>query len=1225
MRIDIPELLRTTTHPKLLANNEDVDLAKERIKKYPWYASLYERKKAGVDEFLERPVYISPLKQAYEYPNYDCVKHNVQLKYEEHNPFEHRCPVDGEVFRGEKYDAAWAGWYHGTLSRKLVEMGTIYQISGDERYAAAVRDVLTRFAETYSNYPNRNNILGPAHIFFGTLGESVFGTHVSLGYDLVYESPCFSDRDHVKIRDQFLLPLADLSTQFDETVSNRQTWYNNAVASIGFVTNTPELLDWAFNGKRGFLYQLASGLPKSGLWYEGPGYHFFTLEGFILIAEMARHHGLDLYEMEIAGHSIKKMFDAPLNFLAPDFTFPRIKDSGGGSIFSPEKISKYEVGYARYHDDQYGQVLKYAYEKSKINRELEFFFVCNPELPKGEKPVCSHASSNLDGNGFAILRDNLEGDEKFLYLDYGIVGGEHGHPDRLSIGYYAFGQHWILDPLNQDYFKPNLQTWFRQSIAHNTVVLSQSTQAWANGHLNFFGETAGLKVASGFSDQLYGGAHICRTVALLGDCFIDVCDISADDERIIDYPIHSFGELSIEGLHLENQPDDLFGRPPGIPGYDQFTQIRKGKTDGAWSAHFKKGDQTGLIAHVLGAPGSEVFSAMTPGIREDYEKRLPMFFCRRIARETRFVSLIEAHRRQSKALKFGEVERNTYEVLLDDKRHLVHLDAEKNCYWYVTYRQGQIQQISGLNVTQIILNGDKLLESEFPLEKLDIVHKSGNLEVEVTGDFLEFKLFGFEERRVLVNGKPKQVTRTADAIIISASNEENLKYLGPSQIEFFIGLDNTLNIALGNPSTEEKQTKLGIRLESDWREIVDAQAKDWGGIVNLPALHKNSVVKRIFPESLVIADQWLQEAKTKDVVLPPKGQTVEQLRLKPLGDTQPASYPADLLLADRTHCVELCVKEPVSLEYFLPNGAKDTLRFVFRNHTSETRPISLGIIPSTGWHCNKTPLDVRLSPFEKRRLDVPVKHTQYNPDQQQSPIEVELQCEDFIRRWRKDFYIGYCFRALDPRSLDGTFEKWNTTYPLTIDSERQISRLLYGNRPWRGVDDLSAKIYPTYDDEYLYVGAEVKDDIVSTEFDRNMEMPCDFDSIEIILDTRLNGEQGHDPPTAGVSRHIAVPGIKRILFDGRTRGDIPIRFRQIADADTLWKLTEKGYNIVVRIPWKSLPLVAVEPGMKIGFDVALNDNDGTRFRTNQMLWAGFNQNQTWLDLSLIGALILRES
>jgi hypothetical protein len=376
---------------------------------------------------------------------------------------------------------------------------------------------------------------------------------------------------------------------------------------------------------------------------------------------------------------------------------------------------------------------------------------------------------------------------------------------------------------------------------------------------------------------------------------------------------------------------------------------------------------------------------------------------------------------------------------------------------------------------------------------------------------------------------------------------------------------------------------------------------------------------------LAITDRWLDEAGTRDVVIPPKRETLERLMLTLAEDTQPASYPANLILADRTHHIDLRLKEPVSLEYFLPNGIKDTLRFVFCNHTPETRPMSLEVIPSTEWHCDRTAWEIKLSPSEKRRLDVPVKHLQYNPDHQESPIEVELRCEDFIRRWRKNFYVGYCFRASDTPSLDGTFEKWNTSCPLTIDSQYQISRLLYGNRPWRGVDDLSAKIYSMYDDEYLYIGAEVKDDIISSKFDSQMEMPSDFDSIEIVLDTRLNGEQGHDPPTPGVFRHIAVPGMRRILFDGKTRGDIPIRFRQIANADTFWKLTEKGYNMTVRIPWKSLPLVTVEPGMKVGFDIALNDNDGTRFRTNQMLWAGFNQNQTWLDLSLIGSLILRES
>ncbi|MEK6570976.1 MAG: sugar-binding protein, partial [Bacteroidota bacterium] len=411
--------------------------------------------------------------------------------------------------------------------------------------------------------------------------------------------------------------------------------------------------------------------------------------------------------------------------------------------------------------------------------------------------------------------------------------------------------------------------------------------------------------------------------------------------------------------------------------------------------------------------------------------------------------------------------------------------------------------------------------------------------------------------------------------------------------------------------------------QSDWQELVETQANDWGGIVNLPALHKSSIIERLFPESLAITDAWLKGAKSGELTVPAKGYVIKSLNLKLPNDIQPATYPARLSLGERSYHIGLRVREPISFDCFLPNGVKEALRLELVNRTSESRQVSLRIFPSIGWQCDKIEWTFQLAPSEKRRLDVPIAHINYVQDHQESPIEVELHCEDFVQRWRKDFYVGYCFNAQKPPTLDGTFRNWNTSSPLLIDSEEQISRLLYGNRPWRGTDDLSAKVYAMYDDEYFYVGAEVTDNIVSTEFDPKVQMPSDFDSIEVILDTRVNGEQGHDPPTSGVFRHVAMPGFSAIHIDENTKGDIPVRFRQIKDAEPFGKLTDKGYNIIVRIPWRSLPLVRPEAGMKIGFDVAVNDNDGTRFRTNQMLWAGFNQNQTWLDLSLIGALIFK--
>jgi hypothetical protein len=58
-----------------------------------------------------------------------------------------------------------------------------------------------------------------------------------------------------------------------------------------------------------------------------------------------------------------------------------------------------------------------------------------------------------------------------------------------------------------------------------------------------------------------------------------------------------------------------------------------------------------------------------------------------------------------------------------------------------------------------------------------------------------------------------------------------------------------------------------------------------------------------------------------------------------------------------------------------------------------------------------------------------------------------------------------------------------------------------------------------------------------------------------------------------------------------------------------------------RFPYSGLQGLSPVPGMKIGFDLAVNDNDGTTYRKNQHIWAGYTQNQSWWDMGTIGALI----
>ncbi|MBI3579507.1 MAG: hypothetical protein HY089_08895, partial [Ignavibacteriales bacterium] len=227
------------SYPRLMADKNDIAKAKSWIQQYPWYRNLFEKHKKEIDEFMQhRPIFVSPVKQTYQYKMYTCPKHNVELMYELYKPFEHRCPKDTtESYSGGKYDAAWSGWYNRVLASHLVWMGVLYQVYEDDRYAEAGKEILLKFADLYLKYPTENTILGPAHVFFGTLSESFWGVDMAYGYDFLYTYKGFTDADRKKLKEDFFYPLAEITQKFPESASNRQLWYNNVSAAVGFLYN----------------------------------------------------------------------------------------------------------------------------------------------------------------------------------------------------------------------------------------------------------------------------------------------------------------------------------------------------------------------------------------------------------------------------------------------------------------------------------------------------------------------------------------------------------------------------------------------------------------------------------------------------------------------------------------------------------------------------------------------------------------------------------------------------------------------------------------------------------------------------------------------------------------------------------------------------------------------------------------------------------------------------
>ena len=1206
LAIPAPLFAGELTHPRLMTDQAGIDTAKQWIKRYPWYRSIFDAHRKEIDRLIAHgPIYVSPLKQTYIFQMYTCPKHGVELIYDELSPFAHRCPVDTtEVYSGGKYDMAWAGWYNRLLATDLVWMGLIYETSGEEKYAAAGREILTRFADLYLKYPTDNTILGPAHVFFGTLSESFWGVDMAYGYDLLYNYPRFTPEERQAIKEKLFLPLAAITQKFPETASNRQLWYNNVSAAVGYLYGDTALVNFAINGKYGFRWQLGSALPESGFWGEWSGYHFVTLRGMIHLAEMARHNGQDLYHLELSGKTIKSMFDAPFLIVQPNYEFPRSKDSGGGSLL--EYAPFYEVGYAVYRDPKYLSLLnrsgvkrgtQIVGETSAIGRAPEpvSMFDIVPDLPPDTPAIYTERSVNIAGNGFAILRDSTH--RTYLYLDYGIQGGEHGHPDRLQMGYYAGGRNWIVDPLNESYMLPNLELWFHRSIAHNTLVVDQTDQAWTNGYFRVFDARPGFQVASGGSTTEYHGVKLTRTLIQVSDqsgsYFIDLLDAESPDVHTYDLPLHSFGRLTVDGPALEQQPVDFFGNRPGIRGYDQLTAIRLGTTDSAFHGEFRDGNDR-LTFRVIGEPGTTVIDALTPPIGGFYKQTVPdkapfpVLITRRVARSTRFATLIQAMGTGSAVTGFTRSNiPNTYIVERGGGRTDV-ITADVAHSVFAVRREGY---------------GQSSLSS------------FGNFDVPETG-YHNLLVFGANP---------------------------------PNTLTLYQGTTDTINIGvIENGSAPRGSVR--VVPSPGWEEKTRSQLTWWGGIVNLVARNKGPVerpVRPVYDESPswfhAYTSPWRDIAPGRSHEIAPGKPATVPLVVDVPSDAAPVSESITATFGIDTLRATVDIRPPVSARMYIPNGMKETLAVEFTNNTPVPRTVSAVLMPDPAWRPagaesrgrGKRPLAVpggfprmtlALAGGETKRVDLPVRLAGYTTANQLYPIRLKIECGRYTTEIVHDFYVGVAHAAKTPPALDGSWQGWNRSDPMTIDSASQIGRLLFGNQPWHGRRDLSAGVYAMYDSAYLYIGADVADDSVVSHWDfPRMQYPWDTDCMEVVIDARTNSLQGFDPPTPGTYRHLCLAEYRHtdfsaIAWQGAGAPDLP-KPNLVPGGETYFHRTAQGYAMIARFPLTAMPGIVAKPGYKVGFDVAFNDNDGTSFRKNQHIWAGYDQNQSWWDLGTIGALI----
>lgn len=506
---------------------------------------------------VERPVDIPTAKAMLSRDGGRCPAHGVPLEFHPFEPHDHRCPVDGAVWRGERHDRWWLMWYQLWLAERAVHAAALAALGVDASLASVAARVLEGYCERYLAYPNRDNVLGPSRPFFSTYLESIWVLQIAIALDLL-ETAGRAAGLGARVRERIIEPSTALIASFDEGGSNRQVWNDAALIAGGTLLGESRMVQRAIASPSGVLSQLSHGLLADGTWYEGENYHLFAHRGLWYGVTMMERIGVPVPPS--LGERFAEAFATPLLSALPDFTFPSRRDSQYAVSLRQWRFAEScELGLARRGDRRLVGALWTLYQGSDAPRGRSERWRSTAESERREPAMSlgradlgwrslllarevlpplepsAPRSALLAGQGLAVFRRDAA--LAYLALDYGHCGGGHGHPDRLNVLLARGDDRWLDDMGTGSYVDPSLH-WYRSTLAHNAPLINGRSQTPADGTLRAYDERGGVGWADAEYNSPNESARLRRSLVVMPDYAVDRLTWHSEERAQVDLPIH---------------------------------------------------------------------------------------------------------------------------------------------------------------------------------------------------------------------------------------------------------------------------------------------------------------------------------------------------------------------------------------------------------------------------------------------------------------------------------------------------------------------------------------------------------------------------------------------------------------------------------------------------------------------------------------------------------------
>ena len=439
------------------------------------------------------------------------------------------------------------GYTHERHKQNYTEMyqaGVLFQLTGDKKYAEFVKKMLKLYADMYSTLPlhpvQKSNYRGK--LFWQGLNECVWLVNTAQAFDCIYDY--LSEKERIYIEKNLFKPMVkfiseDNKETFDK-IHNHGTWAVAGVGMIGYVTGNKDWVDKALfgtkkDGKSGFLQQMNLLFSPDGYYSEGPYYQRYSLQPFVVFAQAIQNNEPERKIFEYRDGILSKAVNTALQMTYTDGYFFPLNDALEKSWHSIELVYGVNIIYNITKDatllsivEKQGQVIL---SDAGINTALDL--ADKKAQPFVWKTMLIRDGVNGDEGGIGILRSGSPTDQSCLVFKATAQGMGHGHFDKLSIVYYNNGQVILpdygaarflnIEPKNGGHYLPENDSWAKQTIAHNTITVDETSNYKGNlkiaekhsPKITRFVDKEDIKVVSALDSNSYPGVIMQRKVIMV--------------------------------------------------------------------------------------------------------------------------------------------------------------------------------------------------------------------------------------------------------------------------------------------------------------------------------------------------------------------------------------------------------------------------------------------------------------------------------------------------------------------------------------------------------------------------------------------------------------------------------------------------------------------------------------------------------------------------------------